>query len=186
MIELLLLLLSIPLMSWLDRQRGTPREFELITKSAALAGMGVLTAVLVGHWLDWQMLAITAAVMVIHNFSFGEPMGHALTGRGGQMADDGTTYEIWQVTALLRENPWVALGLRGLVTGLAGVAVLEPVTAVMIALAFGLAFPLAPAIVRYLLKLPVNSGKAAGKAWAVNEYIRGGLVGALLVGMSLV
>ena len=76
-------LLAIPAMSWLDRQRGMPKDQETIPKVPALLGMGYLCAVLTGHWLDWQTLAIVAGVAVLHNISFGEPMGHALTGIGG-------------------------------------------------------------------------------------------------------
>ena len=85
------------LMSWLDRQRGTSKETEIIPKGVALVGMGYLCSLYTGHWLDWQAIVITATAAFAHNISFGEPIGHALTGRGGATADDGTTYESWQI-----------------------------------------------------------------------------------------
>lgn len=179
MIELLLLLF-IPLMSWLDRQRGTPKDREIIPKLPALLGIGYLCAAFTGHYADWQALVITAAVAVVHNFSFGEPLGHALTGRGGVAASDGTVYEQWQIGDLLKSNPWVALAVRGAMLGLAGVAALDWQAAARIAVAWAIAFPLAPAVVRYALKMPTRTKEQAGLAWAVNEWTRGALAGALL------
>jgi hypothetical protein len=182
----LFLLLLIPLMSWLDRQRGTPKDHEVIPKLPALLGIGYLCAVFTGHVFDWQAAAITVVVAFVHNFSFGEPLGHALTGRGGVMAADGTVYESWQIGSLLKENPWVALALRGAMLGLAGVAALDWPAGVMIAVAWAIAFPAAPAIVRLLLKMPTRTREQSGRAWAMNEWIRGALAGALLFGMALV
>ncbi len=176
----LLLLLLIPAMSWLDRQRGTPKDDEIIPKLPALLGIGYLCAVFTGHWLDWQAAVITAAVAVIHNFSFGEPLGHALTGRGGVVAADGTVYEKWQVGSLLQSNPWVALAVRGAMLGLAGVAALDWQAAAQIAVAWAIAFPLAPAVVRYILKMPTRTKEQAGRAWAANEWTRGAAAGVLL------
>ena len=166
------LLLLVPVLSWLDRQRGTTKAQEIITKFPALIGIGYICAIFTGHFTDWQALVITLSIAVLHNFSFGEPLGHALTGKGGQRADDDTTYEVWQV-GLLKTNPWLALSVRGAVLGLAGLAVGEITTALKIAIAWSVAFPLAPAIVRFVLK-------KGGEGWGTNEYIRGAIAGALL------
>jgi len=102
-------LLLVPVLSWLDRQRGMPKDVETIPKLPALLGIGYVCSVLTGHWMDWQALVITLSVAVIHNFSFGNPLGTALTGVVS-VAPDGTLHEKWQVGNLLKSNPWVALG----------------------------------------------------------------------------
>lgn len=168
MIDLLYLPL-VALLSWLDRQRGMPKDQETIPKIAALLGMGYVIAVLCGHWMDWQAIAITAGVAVLHNISFGQPLGQALTGKVAK-ADDGTLYEVWQFHDVLRENPWLSLILRGVMVGGAGVLALDANAAWNIALAFGVAFPLAAVISRYALY----------GSWGKNEYIRGALVGVIL------
>lgn len=181
-------------MSWLDRQRGTPKEAEIIPKLPALLGMGYLCALYTGHVLDWQAVAITASVAFAHNFGFGEPIGHALTGVT-RPAEDGTTYESWQVGKALKENPWLALAVRGLlvglwtlfIPGLAGMTgFIQPVhidwfASLKIAVAFGIAFPLASHIVRYRLKMPTRTREEAGAAWAKQESIRGALIELLLI-----
>jgi hypothetical protein len=172
-----LLLFLIPLMSWLDRQRGTPKETEIISKVPALLGMGYLCAVFTGHILDWQAIVIMLAVAVAHNFSFGEPLGHALTGIQGATADDGSTYETWQV-GILKDNPWIALTVRGMMVGAMTLLALDWVASLKIAIAFGAAFPLASAIVRY-------GFRQGGEGWALQEWIRGGLIGLILFGGAL-
>ena len=171
-IHILLCALLIPAMAWLDRQRGTSKETEIIAKVPALLGMGYLCAAFTGHVADWQAVVITLAVAVAHSFSFGEPLGHALTGIKGATADDGTTYESWQV-GIPKDNPWLALTVRGLMVGAMTLLALDWVASLKIAAAFGLAFPLAPAIVRYGTKL-------GGAGWALQEWIRGGLIGLIL------
>lgn len=173
-----LLLLLVPVMSWLDRQRGMPKAVETIPKLPALLGIGYLCAAMTGHFADWQAVVITAVIAVAHNFSFGQPLGMALTGKTGA-ADDGTVYEAWQV-GILRTNCWLALALRGAVLGVAGLAAYDFAAALKIAAAWAVAFPAAPAIVRYVLKMPVNTANASGKAWAANEWIRGALAGLFL------
>lgn len=162
----LLYALLIPLMAWLDRQRGTPKETEIISKVPALLGIGYLCSVFTGHVLDWQAVVIMLSVAVAHNFGLGEPVGHALT---GTMSGK---YETWQI-GILKTNPWLALSVRGLFVGLWTLLALDPIASLKIALAFGIAFPLAPAIVRYGLKM-------GGGGWGMMEYIRGALIGLIL------
>ncbi len=169
------------LMSWLDRQRGTPKSVEKIPKLMALLGMGYLCAAYTGHLIDWQAVVITAGVAFAHNFGFGEPLGHALTGRGGSTAADGTTYELWQIGKMLKANPWVALTVRGLLVGLWTLWALDPIASLKIAIAFGIAFPLAPHIVRYRLKMPTATSSQAAVAWAQQEKLRGALIELLLL-----
>ncbi len=169
------------LMSWLDRQRGTPKSAEKIPKLVALLGMGYLCAAYTGHLIDWQAAVIAACVAFAHNFGFGEPLGHALTGRGGEAADDGTTYESWQIGKALKANPWAALTVRGAMVGLWTLWALDPVVSLKIAVAFGIAFPLAPYIVRYRIKMPTATISASAVAWARQEEVRGALIELLLL-----
>jgi len=172
-------LLLVPVLSWLDRQRGMPKDVETIPKLPALLGIGYVCSVLTGHWMDWQALVITLSVAVIHNFSFGNPLGTALTGVVS-VAPDGTLHEKWQVGNLLKSNPWVALSLRGAMLGMAGLLAMDYMAAVKIALAWAIAFPLSPFLVRYVLRMPVKTIGQSGRAWATNEWTRGALAGLLM------
>ncbi len=168
------------LMSWLDRQRGTPKVAEKIPKPVALLGMGYLCAAYTGHMIDWQAVVITAGVAVAHNFGLGEPVGHALTGRGGEAADDGTTYEPWQI-GILKTNPWLAVTARGLMVGFWTLLALDWVASLKIAAAFGIAFPLASYLIRYQLKMPTATPSQEAVAWARQEQVRGALIELLLL-----
>jgi flagellar biosynthesis protein FliR len=50
---------------------------------------------------------------------------------------------------------------------------LDPIASLKIGLAFGIAFPLAPFITTRILKM-------GGEGWAIQEEVRGGLIGLLL------
>lgn len=172
--------LLIPAMSWLDRQRGTPKDFEKIPKLPALLGMGYLSAFYTGHMIDWQAMVITLSIAVSHNIGFGHPIGFALTGKNTALdpnMSEGGKYEPWQVTKLLKENPWVALALRGFFVGFWSLVALDWVASLKIALAFGIAFPLAPYIVRFKLGM-------GGEGWAKMEELRGMLIGIVFAVMA--
>jgi len=111
--------------------------------------MGYVTAVMVGHPFDWQSLAILITFSVLHGIGFGEPVGHAMTGRGGQVASDGSIYESWQFIPVLRENPWIALAFRGGILGLSCVWTLDPLSVAAVAVGWAISFPLSIAIVRF-------------------------------------
>lgn len=181
MIKTIVLFTRLSPMSWLDRQRGMPKAAETIPKVLALLGMGYLCALYTGHVFDWQAIGIVAGVAFAHNFGFGEPLGHALTGRGGATAADGTTYESWQIGRTLKENPWVALTVRGLLVGLWTLWALDSVASLKISIAFGVAFPLASYLVRYRLKMPTTTISEAAVAWAQQESLRGALIELLLI-----
>jgi hypothetical protein len=181
----LLLLLLIPAMSWLDRQRGSSKETETITKGMALAGLGLSIAILLGVY-DWSAITIVAVTWTAYAYGFGEPLGRIVS---GGRTDRKT--ERWQVGAL-QDHPYLAMTVRGLLvlpTALAanGMVLLEallhaPLGAMAMSwadiakltVAFGVAFPLAPFIA-------IKLGRRGDAAWALQEYIRGGLIGALLL-----
>lgn len=163
------------LMSWLDRQRGTPKAQEKIPKPVALVGMGILCSLYTGHWFDWQAVVITITVAFSHNFGFGEPVGRALSGVTDRK------YEPWQVGKTLKENPWIAVTVRGLFVGTWTLLALDPIASLKIAIAFGVAFPLASYVVRYRIKMPTRTITESGAAWARQEEIRGALIEALLI-----
>lgn len=169
MLEYLLLLL-IPVLSWLDRQRGAPKEEEKIGKFPALMLMGYSTAILTGHWFDWQAVVITCSFAFLHNTSFGQPVGESLTGKV-KPADDGSTHEEWQVGVL--KNCWLALAARGAFLGVAGWLALDLTAGLQIALAWAIAFPLSAAVIRYIVR-------DRRSAWARMEYLRGGLAAGLM------
>lgn len=164
-------------MSWLDRQRGTPKNEEKIPKLLALLGMGYLSAVYTGHVLDWQAVMIMLSVAITNNIGFGHPVGLALTGRS-DLDPDGGKYEAWQITRLLRENPWVALSLRGVFVGVGALVAMDWIASLKIAIAFGIGYPLAAYIVRYKLKM-------GEEGWAKMEELRGGLIGAVFCIMAV-
>ena len=163
----LLFLLLIPVMAWLDRQRGSSKEAEKIPKFLAMIGLGICVSVLTGHWLDWQMLVLIAGTWAAYSPGWGEPLGHAITGKTNRL------WEKWQF-GIIKKNPWLALIVRGLFFTIPGLAILEPMTAVKLGVAFGLAFPLGPLIATRIFK------KRGDDAWALNEYIRGAFAGSVL------
>jgi hypothetical protein len=189
MIRLLLLFSRVSLMSWLDRQRGTPKVAEKIPKLAALFGMGYLCALYVGHGLDWHAPLYMVAVWAGHGIGFGQPLGFALSGVNQAELPNpprGAEYEPWQITTLLKRNPWVALFVRGLFVGLASLVALDWVASLVIALAFGIAFPLASYVVRYRLKMPAGTASEHAVAWAKQEELRGALLElVLLAGLAV-
>jgi hypothetical protein len=173
-------LLSV-LYAWLDYQRGADKAREWLPKVPALLGLGYLTAFFVGHTMDWQAAAITVSFAILHNaLGVGEPLGHALTGKGGMTAPDGSVYEGWQKGWLLQKSWLAALTFRGAVLGLAGVAALDYTAAAHIAIAWGIAFPLAPSLVRFALRQPMLTTEQAGAAWSFSEWLRGSIAGLLL------
>jgi hypothetical protein len=107
-------------------------------------------------------------------------------GKGGMPAADGSIYESWQFGPL-KSNPWLALAARGAMLAAAGLAALDLKAAAIIGAAWAIAYPAAPAIVRFILKLPTRTAAQSGRAWAINEWIRGGLAGLLMAaaGMAL-
>jgi hypothetical protein len=172
-VKLILFLQKASLLSWLDRARGNPEN--RIPKAIALFLMGYLCALYTGHGFDWRAPLFMVAVWAGHGIGYGQPLGYALTG----VADRG--YESWQITNLLKENPWVALFMRGLFVGIAALIALDVLAAIKIALAFGLAFPLASYTVRYQLKMPTEDAGQAALAWAKQEEIRGLFIEMLLI-----
>lgn len=183
-----MLLLLIPLMAWADRQRGSAGVVEAIPKWAALTIIGVCSAVLTGHYWDWQFAVITAAVWIGFTTGFGHPLGTILGGLPNKR------YEWWQRGAL-RTNPWLALFVRGAMVGgsvfiifllitvvtwlvslFTPCAVLVPdyFAALKITIAFAIAFPMAPFIVTKGFQ------KSGDPAWAEQEYWRNGIAGLIL------
>jgi hypothetical protein len=185
MIKLLELYSRISPMSWLDRQRGTTKVAEKIPKLLALFGMGYLCAAYTGHWFDWRTPLYMVAIWAGHGIGFGQPIGFALSGvNQAEMPNPpkGAEYEPWQITNLLKQNPWVALFVRGLFVGFASLIAFDPVASIKIALAFGLAFPLASYIVRFHLKMPASNASEHAVSWAKQEEIRGALIELILIG----
>lgn len=163
------LLFLIPIMSWLDRQRGC-HECPM-PKIAALALLGLCVAALTGHlWptgpTNWQSPILIAGTMTAWSVGWGQPIGWALTGQGAR------PFELWQV-GILRKNPWVALVARGLMMALPGILILDMRTTLELAAAFGISFPLAP-------MLAVAVSKTGQGSWATQEYLRGGIAGVIL------
>lgn len=168
-----LILLLIPAMAWLDRQRGSDFTTEIIPKNVALIGLGVCVSILTGHYWDWRAPVLVASVAIGYNvLGWGNPVGRACGVR-----DDGK-YEDWQV-GVLRRNVWLALAVRGAFIGLCSLVALDFTAALKIAIAFAIAFPLAPLVATKIFKQRGNA------AWALQEYVRGAIAGVLLVTFTL-
>lgn len=201
MMELLLILLFallVPLMRWLDKERGHAKENETISKIVALIGLGLCSSVLLVDWsLPWQTLLaqtaiITAAVSMAYNMpGFGEPIGHAITGRTDKI------YESWQYGPL-RKNPWLALSFYGAVFFPLALLILSLlaslflpinwawVPAMKLAIAHGIAWPGACAIVRHIRKMPTRTTEQAGSAWGMQEKDRGTISGLVLLTFAVI
>lgn len=175
----------IPAMAWLDRQRGSSDENETITKAVALAGLGVSVAVLLGAY-NVSAITVIAVVWTAYVIGWGEPLGRIVSG--------GITdykYETWQVGPM-KDHPYLSMTVRGmLILPIALVAnaavalsamLYAPLDALAIpavdiaklSIAFAVAFPLAPFIA-------VSLGRRGDHAWALQEYIRSGLIATMLL-----
>lgn len=188
LILLLVKLMIIPLHSWLDRQRGTSRDTEKITKAMALAAICLCQLILLGVH-DWSAVTVGIVVWTGYVIGWGQPLGHMIAGR------PHSDYEKWQFLPVLRAKPVVALAFRGaLVLPLAvclnavlwAVNFVYPVAALMIdavviaklTIAYAIAFPAAPWLV-------MKYRKARGdQAWAEQEYVRGFMIAAMLFAAS--
>lgn len=178
-------ILLIPIMAWLDKQRGHSKENETITKAAALVGLGLSIAILLGAY-NASVITIIAVTWTAYGYGFGEPLGRIVSGG----ATNGL-YETWQIGPL-RERPYLAMTVRGLLilpTALVanwivaivtilyaplGTLMISAVDVAKLTIAFGIAFPLAPLIA-------VRLGKRGDPAWALQEYLRGALIAAILL-----
>lgn len=181
-----LLLLLIPAMAWLDRQRGTSKDLisglypglpghrsqgELIPKWLALAGLGLCVAFLTGHYWDWQAIVIALAVAIGYSTGWGHPLGTVLGGLPNKR------YEWWQ-RGILRDRPWLAIAVRGTFIGVLSLAAFDIIASIKIFFAFTVAFPLAPFLVTKAFK------KSGDEAWAEQEYWRGGIAALILWALS--
>jgi hypothetical protein len=196
MIHVLIAILLIPAAAWLDRQRGTSPETEIIAKLPALIGLGLCNSFfVVDHGASIaimvaQMAIVIAAVAAAYNWpGLGEPVGHALTGE-----HRGNKYQDWQF-GKLKTNPWMALVFYGSVffpacliliwaidgalshfSGVQGVPASWVLTAAAkLGIAHSIAWPGACAIVRYVLRIPAKNIEKYGGAWGMQEYLRGAL-----------
>jgi hypothetical protein len=164
-IKFILFLQKLSLLSWLDRARGNPEN--RLPKAIALFLMGYICALYAGHGLDWRAPLFMVAVWAGHGIGYGQPLGYALTGVSSP------EYENWQITKLLKVNPWLALALRGIFVGIAALITFDYIAAIQVAVAFGAAFPLASYFVRFKLKMPTTDAAESAIAWAKQEEIRG-------------
>lgn len=188
---LMLKLALVPAMSWLDRQRGTPRAIEILSKIVALTLLGYTSAVLLGHAFDPLTLLIVAAVAFAYNMpGFGQPIGAILSPPGNE------NYETWQTSPALRTNPTLALVFYGLFFPYAllvlwaivlfaawfmhahlsvWIALWPEILAagIKLALAYSVAFAAAP-------HLAVKLDARDGSTWATQEYLRGAIAATLL------
>ena len=194
-LALALKLLLVPLMAWLDRQRGTPRQSERIAKLPALVALGIGAALLLPPAGPWLELLTIAAVAIGYSFGFGQPIGAIVSPPGN---DD---YEWYQVGAL-RRHPMLALLVRGSLIGATFIVLYAAVLGVRLVALPGSAagwLAAAPAAAQRAADLAivyagafaaapwlaVNLGRRGNEAWALQEYLRGGLAAAMLLSMSL-
>ena len=160
-------LFLVPVLSWLDRQRGTPKDREILPKIATLAlyGFAVLTILFIK---DEQILAsLVAAVLLPLNltFGYGYPWGWAITGKAkGQP-------ESWQFSDLLRSHPFLSLAIRGAWVGLP-LMYFSPQLGIAISVGSLIGWTLSPFLAS---KLPDNVDR-----WAYAEYMR-----SVFIGLSL-
>lgn len=157
----------------LDAARGGQwRNFDA---QLATAIYGIAVAImLTGDPLGIAIL--TLAFMVGESTGWGCPLGWALSGQ-----DDGCRREWWQVGPL-RSRPWLALAVRGVLWGapvaLAGWLLGIPVALWMPAI-LAAAMVAAPALVRASV-----GWRDAKHLWGAQEWVRGWLVGAMLIGVA--
>ena len=150
-----------------DRQRGNPERG--YPKALALIAIGLAAALLMQLGSTTGIIFVEIAVAIGYSFGWGQPLGAALR---GTPSDD---YEWWQFCQPLRRYPYLALAVRGAIVGALVAIGGDFHTALVIGTACAIAFPIAPAITVYGLRQVYDRG------WATQEYIRGGLLGLLIL-----
>lgn len=119
---------------------------------------------------------LTLAFVLGEATGWGCPLGWALSGR-----DDGCMKEWWQFGAL-RRRPWLSLAVRGVLWGapvaLAG-WLLDVDAALWMPIIMPAAMVAAPALVRASI-----GWRPAKHLWGMQEWVRGWLVGAMLIGVA--
>ena len=148
----------------LDAARGG--YFTSIRASIATWVYAAAVAFMLGA-TGWLFLAVMAAFRLGESFGWGCPLGAALFGNKMDPAE----YEWWQ-RGPLRKDPWLALVARGAMWGL-------PVALLGYHYMLGImtiAMVAAPAIVRQIhVRRPFKN------AWGAQEFVRGWIIGALLL-----
>lgn len=194
---LLLKILLVPLHSWLDRQRGSSDDTELIPKALALSAMCIVQLILLGVH-DWSAIAVCVVVWVSYVIGWGQPLGAIVDAK-----NSNREFEWWQFGPL-KERPFLAMFTRGLLilpiavatnvslllgallVGLfdnsiqasIGLFVISPAVIAKLTIAYAIAFPLAPWLV-------LKYRKARGdQAWAEQDYVRGFILVAILLAVS--
>jgi hypothetical protein len=124
-----------------------------------------------------HIILLTLAFALGEATGWGCPLGWALSGK-----DDGCMKEWWQFGAL-RRRPWLSLAVRGVLWGLP-VALAGWLLGVQASLwmpaVMGAAMVAAPALVRASI-----GWRPAKHLWAAQEWVRGWLVGAMLLAAVL-
>ncbi len=151
----------------LDRLRGSGKELLGFLPSKVKTALYGLTFSLLYTLDPVEVAGLVVAFLLGESFGWGCPLGMALSGK-----DDGCELEWYQSS---RKQPWEDLFIRGVLWGipLLAVGMWFGIDQLMFAPAiFGLSMVLAPAIVRASIMW-----KPAKHLWAVQEYVRGWLIG---------
>ena len=172
-------LLATLLMGPLDAARGGHYIPRVRASIGSLAYAFAVAWLLVG--LHWTLPLAAAAFMLGEGMGWGCPLGAALRGSPMDAINCRSGLERWQIGVLAR-NAWAALAARGALWGLPlallGLALQDTRLLAMPAV-MSVAMVAAPALVR-----AGNRWRPSDHLWGKQEFLRGWLVGALLLALS--
>jgi len=163
----------------LDAARGGRYIPHVRASIATLAYSFVVAWLLVG-W-HWSLVLVALAFRLGESMGWGCPLGAALRGEPMDAASCPRGLESWQVGVFAR-NAWAALVARGALWGmpitLVGVSIQDTHLLAM-PLVMAAAMVSAPALVR-----AVNGWRPSDHLWGSQEWLRGWLVGLMLIAVD--
>lgn len=165
MIEPLLILCA----GFMDRIRGD--SFHLFSRTIEKLTYGWIIAAIAGY--SFSLLTIPIAILFAVGMSpgWGKPLGAALDGK--PMTDIYGKWETWQY-GFTRKNAWVALTVRGVITGIPLFLTGLYAISFAIMIAFAIAFPVSAFIARSITK---------DDPWSLGEYFRGWIAASIIWGL---
>jgi hypothetical protein len=163
-------LAALSLTVW-DRARGHTWPIKGASMLAKIA-YGYAMALAFGHYADWTAALITVGMAAGMSIGWGNPLGSAILG----IKMDQTTLERWQTFKLVKNDPWLALAYRGAIWGgcVAIAAACLDLRLLWLIPSYAVAMPAA-------VELALMMGKKGDEAWAASEFWRGGIVGVIVL-----
>jgi len=156
-----------------DRFRGSDGQITIKGVTIKVARFIKLLALgfCIGWIIDKPDLLTAFLLGVGFTFGYGNPLGAAITGmspRERKLRKPGSKFETWQIFEITRTNAYVALALRGFITGLP-LAFFDFYSGLIVAICYTIAYPLS-----------VKAALGENDPWAISEFLRSFIAGVLI------